>query len=450
MNREKILALARASLPRYTSYPTAAQFHDGVSAREQRAWLDGIAPADTLSLYVHIPFCRKLCWYCGCHTMIPNHDHRIDRYLARLDTEIDTVAALLPGHGGVVHCHFGGGTPTCVPPADFTALMTRLRQRFRFRDDAEIAVEIDPRTLDDAVLGALVAAGVTRASLGVQDFEPEVQHLINRVQPHDLVAQAVQALRRAGIGELSFDLLYGLPGQTVETVTRTAKLAAGLAPQRLSVFGYAHVPWFKKHQRAIDEATLPDAAGRMAQAAAIGETLLGEGYVAIGFDHFARPDDSLARAAASGRLRRNFQGYTDDPGSWLLGFGASAISSLPGGYVQNATRLPDYGAAIDDGGLAGARGVAVDREDRLRAAAIETLLCSFRLDIADLCHRHGFAADALDDALPGLVALADDGLLHLDGRSLSVSEAGRPFVRHAARCLDRVSDTRPGRHSRAL
>ena len=297
---------------------------------------------------------------------------------------------------------------------------------------------------------ALARAGVTRASLGVQDFDPAVQRLINRIQPYEQVAASVELLRGVGIAHLSFDLLYGLPGQTAASVTRSARQAAELRPQRLAVFGYAHVPWFKKHQRAIDESLLPDTAARLEAAEAIATTLRLSGYQAIGFDHFALPGDSLAISHSVGRLRRNFQGYTDDRADALIGFGASAISSLPQGYVQNAPHLAAYAQAIGKGGLAGVRGVALDAQDRLRREAIERLLCDFALDTETLCRRHGFAPDALDDAFAELATLEQDGLVRIDGRRVEVTRRGRPFVRHVACCFDAASRAAPGRHSRAV
>ena len=450
MMDETLLRYAAATVPRYTSYPTAAQFGPAVGVAEQRAWLAAIAPGTPLSLYVHIPFCRSLCWYCGCHTTVPHLYERARRYLAQLHREIETAAALLPADRPVVHCHFGGGTPTYLSADDLVRLIAHLKAHFRFREEAEIAIEIDPRTLDREMAAALAGAGVTRASLGVQDFDPAVQRLINRIQPHEQVAASVEMLRAVGIAHLSFDLLYGLPGQTPASVTRSARQAAALRPQRLAVFGYAHVPWFKKHQRAIDEARLPDTAARIKAADAIAATLTSHGYRAIGFDHFALPDDALARAATTGRLHRNFQGYTDDPAEVLIGFGASAISALPQGYVQNAPHLAAYAQAIDAGGLAAARGVALDAEDRLRRAAIERLLCDFALDMGALCRRHGFDVAALDDALGGLAALEEDGLVRRDGRCITVTPRGRRFVRHVAWCFDAASRAAPGRHSRAV
>lgn len=441
---------AAAATPRYTSYPTAAEFHDGVGAEDVGRWLAAIAPEQTLSLYVHIPFCQSLCWYCGCHTSVPNSYLRAEAYLARLMEEIDQVAGRIDQHGGVVHCHFGGGTPTYLSADDFRLLASHLRLRFSFRPDAEFAVEIDPRTLDDGRAEALADAGVTRASLGIQDFDPEVQRLINRVQPLDKVEAAIGRLAKAGIDRLSFDLIYGLPGQTVDTVRASARQAVAFGPDRIAVFGYAHVPWFKKHQRAIDESRLPDISGRLAQMLAINEELLAAGYRRIGLDHYARDHDALARAAAGGRLHRNFQGYTDDPADALLGFGASAISSFRHGYAQNASDVGQWRRAIRDGRLPTARGVRLTEEDRLRGEAIERLMCDFTVDLGAVCRAHEAPEDSLDSALSRLAPLEADALLRRDGRRIIVTDAGQSFIRNIAFCLDARSNPGAGRHSRSV
>lgn len=450
MNRAIALRYAAETLPRYTSYPTAADFSPAVGAEDLARWLGEADPASTLSLYVHIPFCQTLCWYCGCHTSVPNGYGRAEAYGARLLEEIDLVARHVGAHAGVVHVHLGGGTPTYLSPDDLRLLMSRLYRRFPLRAGAEIAVEIDPRGLDEARAEALAECGTTRASLGIQDFDPGVQRLINRVQPRETVDAAIAKLKAVGISGLSFDLVYGLPGQSVASVVASAREAAALRPSRLAVFGYAHVPWFKKHQRAIDETRLPDMAARLDMAEAIDEVLQGAGYEAIGFDHYARPEDSLAKAAASGRLHRNFQGYTDDPADMLIGFGASAIGALPQGFVQNETDLGRWRQAIREGRLPVARGLALTPEDRLRGEAIERLMCDLELDFGALCLRHGRNEDALDDALPRLAALALDGLVHLAGRTVTVGQQGRRFLRTVSSAFDLRSRLDATRHSRAV
>jgi oxygen-independent coproporphyrinogen III oxidase len=345
MNPE-LLARYDRPVPRYTSYPAAPHFHAGVGPDTYRGWLARLPDDAPLSLYLHIPFCHALCWYCGCHTTIARRYRPVAEYLGLLLAELDLVGTALGERRPVSHIHFGGGTPTMLAPADLLALGERLRARFEIRSDAEFAVEIDPRPLTRETVNALVAMGVNRASLGVQDVNPEVQRAINRWQPFIVVERVVDRLRDAGISGINFDLMYGLPHQTVERVLQSIEAAVQLRPARVALFGYAHVPWMRRHQRLIDESTLPDTMERAAQSEAAADRLATAGYVAIGVDHFALPDDSLALALRQGRLRRNFQGYTTDRAPALLGFGASAIGSLPQGYVPNAVSIPKYREAI--------------------------------------------------------------------------------------------------------
>ena len=439
---------AMAAVPRYTSYPTATQFHDGVGEAVYCDWLGALASSDTLSLYVHVPFCRTLCWYCGCHTMVANRAEQVDRYLDTLKTEIDRVAFHVSSGVPVVHLHFGGGTPNLLTPEQFSGLIQHIQNRFRFVADAEIAVEADPRNLGEPHAEAFAACGVTRVSLGVQDISPDVQRLINRVQPLAVIEHAVARLRDAGIGAINMDLMYGLPGQSVDHVVRSARAMLALEPDRFAVFGYAHVPWFKKHQRAIDESRLPGGAERLAQAEAVAETLAGAGYAAIGLDHFAMPDDPLAVAQAAGRLRRNFQGYTIDPATALIGLGASSIGSLFQGFVQNEPHLGRYKAAVAAGRLPIVRGLALDDEDRLRSTVIEMLMCNLEVDVGAVCG----ASDTgiMTGAWSRLSELHDDGLVEIDGSRVRMTADGRPYVRNVAACFDTFHRDVPSRHSRAI
>ncbi len=441
-----------ARLPRYTSYPTADRFDAQVDAAVAAEWLAALDPTRAVSLYVHLPFCHALCWYCGCHTTVPNRIERVDRYLEALEAEMALVERTIGARVPVAHLHFGGGTPNHLDAPRWRRLMRAIRRHFELEGAGEIAVELDPRLLDDARVAALAHSGVTRASLGVQDFAPEVQRRINREQPFDLVARAVERLRSAGIARISFDLMYGLPGQTAESVVRTARRAASLAPDRLAVFGYAHVPWMKPHQRMIDEAALPDAPDRYEQARSIALALESEGYAPIGFDHYARPDDALAVAAREGRLNRNFQGYTDDVAETLIGLGASAISELPAGYVQNTPRLDRYREAVMAGRPAAVRGAPTDAADRLRRTAIRRVLTGFVLDFGALAREHGRDERFFDDALAPLHVLARDGLVEVRGRRLAIAPEARFFARHVAACFDAYRRREEGarRHSLAV
>ena len=437
------LSLAEAKVPRYTSYPTAAQFGP-LDEASYRRWLrEGIGAADPLSLYVHVPFCRALCWYCGCHTSVTRSEARIAAYDAGLRAELDLLAGALPPHGGVAHLHLGGGTPSMLGAARLESLVASLRQRIGIRPGAELAIELDPRLVDDALAESLARSGFNRTSLGVQDISPTVQAAIGRVQPAELVEAAMARLRRAGIAAVNIDLIYGLPHQTSADVAASARFAAQIGASRVAVFGYAHVPWMKPHQRAIDDAALPGAAARLEQAATAEAVLRAEGYQAIGLDQFARPADPLALAAREGRLRRNFQGYTTDAAPALLGLGASAIGQLPGGLAQNLVDERAWPAAVREGRLPIARGRATTGADRLRWAAIERILCDLSLDA-----REPKLASLLAQARPALEPLRAAGVVELDATSLRVTEPGRRFARLVAACFDAYLGT--ARHSVAV
>ena len=424
-----------ARLPRYTSYPTADRFAPLAPARV-RLWLAAIPAGERISLYVHLPFCPQLCWYCGCHTTITRRAGRVDRYLDDLVAEMAAVGRIIGRRQPVARLHLGGGTPNALTLTQLQRLFAALRRHFALEEADEIAAELDPRLVTPAQAAHLARLGVNRVSLGVQDFDPAVQQAINRPQPADLVRRAVAVLRSAGITRIGFDLMYGLPHQSVAGVRESARLAAAMGPHRIAVFGYAHVPWMKRHQRLLPEDALPDPHTRWAQAAAIARTLEEAGYVPVGFDHFARADDGLARALEEGRLVRNFQGFTDDPAAVVLGLGASAISRFPEGYAQNAVRLDDHRRLVAEEGIATVRGHVLDDEDRLRAAAIMELLCYGECDLAAVCLSHGRGPDGLDDALARLEMLAADGLVTLAGRRVTLRPAARPLARWAAAAID--------------
>jgi oxygen-independent coproporphyrinogen-3 oxidase len=448
--REDLRALyAQEHLPRYTSYPPSPHFTAGIEAGRYASWLAGTPPEATASLYLHIPFCRSMCWYCGCHTSITRHDGPIAEYVGVLEREIGLVAARFAQVPLVRHVHFGGGTPTVMAPEAFGGLVSSLRARFPLDPDAELAIEIDPRTLVPAMTEALGRAGVTRASLGVQSFDPRVQEAIRRAQSFDVTARAVAGLRAVGVRGINLDLIYGLPHQTVDSCVDTVRQCLDLRPDRLAVFGYAHVPAFKKHQRHIDGATLPDGRARLDQAEAIADTLVAAGYRRIGLDHYAGPDDPLATAQAEGRLRRNFQGYTTDPGDVLIGLGASAIGRLPQGYVQNLTGLRAYAERVGRGELATAKGYALTPEDRLRADLIERIMCDGAVDVGQICRAHGRDPQAFLATLSRLPGLAAHDLVRWQGDLLVVREEARTFVRNVAAAFDAYLGTSAAVHSRA-
>ena len=436
-------------IPRYTSYPTAPHFSARIGPSCYDDWLRALPATDRLSLYLHVPFCKTLCWYCGCHTSVTRHHEPIAQYAETLLREIDLVAER-SGSRRVAHLHWGGGTPTIVGPALFISIMARLRERFDFEPDAEIAVEIDPRRLQPAMASALAEAGVNRASLGVQTFNPAAQRAVARVQSLDVTRACVDRLRGVGIRAINVDLLYGLPHETVATCQASVQAALTLAPSRFSVFGYAHVPSMMKHQQVIAADTLPGAGERLAQEQAIGDALAAAGYVRIGLDHYAHPTDALAVALEFGRLRRNFQGYTDDPADALIGLGASSIGQLPQGYVQNASSTRDWRLRIEAGELATVRGVTLSPDDDLRAAIIERLMCDLRVDVPAILQRKGFPTDWLDRALGTLKPLIDDGLATIESGVITVPEDARNLVRRVASAFDAYLDPAAGRHAVAV
>jgi oxygen-independent coproporphyrinogen III oxidase len=437
-------------LPRYTSYPTAPHFSAAVGPDTYAEWLKAIPRNACVSLYLHVPFCRAMCWYCGCHTSIARRDEPIAVYASALRCEIDLVSRQIGRRLRVGHVHFGGGTPTIMAPEAFADLIGSIRHSFFVRPSAEIAVEIDPRGLTPEMIEALAYGGVNRASLGVQSFDPAVQRAINRVQSFDVTAAATAGLRRAGITGINFDLIYGLPHQTVASCLDTVTRCVELRPDRFSVFGYAHVPAFKKHQRKIEEALLPDSLERHRQSEAIAGALTKAGYLRIGLDHFALPGDSMAAALRDGTLRRNFQGYTTDTSNILLGFGASAIGRLPQGYVQNEVGTRAYSQSIAGGRLATVKGYALTDDDRLRAEIIERIMCDFGADLGQICARHGSAPEAMLTSSPRLRDLISDGVVELDGASLAVTDDSRFLVRSVAAAFDAHLDGSKQLHSRAV
>jgi len=445
-----LLAKYDHRIPRYTSYPTALHFSPAVTGAGYGGRLRALPDDSTLSLYLHVPFCESLCLFCACHTTIVHRPEPKLAYADDLLKEIGLIRAAVGRALPVCQIHWGGGTPTCLPPGCMIAVMDLLRASFAFEPDAEIAVELDPRTLTNDVLDTLAHIGVTRASIGVQDFNPTVQRAINRHQDLDLTAHCAARLRTVGITSLNLDLIYGLPHQTAESVAETARQAMRLAPDRAAVFGYAHVPWMKKHQALLPEAALPDAEARFTQRQVIEDEIVSHGYLPVGLDHFARPDDSLARAAAMGLVRRNFQGYTTDKSSAILGIGASSIGSLPQGYVQNHAAIPAWRDAVRAGRLPTARGIALSPADELRRAVIERIMCSLEVDLRLEASRHGMAWESLMDAAPRLQDMARDGLVRWDGRTVTVTPAGKPFTRAVAAAFD--TWLRPGetRHSAAV
>lgn len=428
-------------VPRYTSYPTAVEFTGSVGETQLRDALAGVAHGQSLSLYVHIPFCEEICWYCGCNTGRANRTQRLAAYLEALHAEIRMVAGLLGERGRVRHIAFGGGSPNAISPIEFARLVDELMVGFRCCTPT-LSVELDPRCFGTGWDLALKATGVSRVSLGVQTFDEQVQAGIGRVQPHALIVDTVERLRRIGVSSINFDLMYGLPGQTQDILADTLERTIALSPERIALFGYAHVPHLLPRQKRIVADDLPDQAERFAMAARGFDQLTGAGYVPIGFDHFARPDDPLARAAAEGRVRRNFQGFTDDPSDVLIGFGASAISQFPDRIVQNEKNSGRYRMLCSAHRLPAARGVLRDGDDQARGAIVEALLCRGEADMA-----------VLGGSMPDRQALRpflDAGLATVAGSLLTITPDGRLYARTIAALFDRYRADQPQRFSSAI
>lgn len=450
MDASALIAKYDRNVPRYTSYPTAPHFTAAVEPDSYAQWLRSLPAGTPLSLYLHVPFCASLCLFCACHTTVVRRQEPLLGYGESLIQEIRLVARHLGRRLPVQHVHWGGGTPTSLPAGMIRTVMQQLRASFPFAADAEIAMEIDPRELPAGTIEVLQEIGVTRASIGVQDFDPQVQQTINRLQSFECTARCADRLRAAGVRSINLDLIYGLPHQTVGGVIGTVTQALRIRPDRIAVFGYAHVPWMKRHQRLLPEEALPGRSQRYAQREAAGAVITMHGYQPVGMDHFALPDDQLALAAASGRLHRNFQGYTTDDAPVLLGFGASAIGRLPQGYIQNQPRIPLWRQALRTETLPVVRGVALTAADRLRAGIIEQIMCTFEADLEQIAARHGALLADLMDAAPALQEMARDGIIDWDGTRLRVTNAGRPFVRSIAAAFDAYWQPEADRHSAAV
>jgi len=445
-----LAAYARRAVPRYTSYPTAPHFRDDFAPATYADWLRRTDPAQSVSLYLHVPFCREVCYYCACNMKLAASYAPIAAYVAALHNEIELAASLLPPGLPVAHLAWGGGTPTALSPDDLATVMDRLRRHFAFTPGAELSIESDPRTLTPEMARRIGALGFTRASFGVQEFDPQVQQAINRIQPPAMVARAVDMLRAAGVARINFDLIYGLPHQTEATLLDSIATAAAMRPDRVALFGYAHVPWMAKKQRLIDEAALPDGPARGRQSARAAAALASHGYEAIGLDHFALPDDPMAIATRSGTLRRNFQGYTTDPAETLIGFGATAIGRSPFGHVQNIAETGAWSRAISNGVLPVAKGVALSVEDRLRGHVIERIMCDGRIDLAAAAAPFGAAPHWWADEATALDDMAQDGLLTRHGPALTLTPAGMALCRVVAATFDTYLAGGRARHSVAV
>lgn len=449
-SRQDLATRYAGAVPRYTSFPTAPHFHAAIGPDQYRAWLSALPAEEPVSLYLHVPFCAHLCWYCGCQTAVVRKRAPVDAYLDALAREIASVASTIGRRQRVVAIHLGGGTPNMLAPADLGRVVGLLRDAFGIDRGCAFAAELDPRIVSDQWVAAAAGLGLNRASLGVQDLDPRVQQAINRVQPFERTRETVRALREHGCTSINFDLMYGLPFQTVDGARATAEAVLSLQPERIALFGYAHVPWMRPHQRLISETSLPDAAARLAQHDAAAAILVAAGYRRIGLDHFVVRHDEMARAADEGRLRRNFQGYTADRAETLIGLGPSSISQLPQGFTQNAASTRQWAETVMAGSFATVRGLSLTAADRMRAEVIERLMCDLEVDLVDVAGRHDARAGIFQEDLLGLIPLEKDGLVRRRGGIVQVTDEGRAFLRHVCAAFDPYLRTGEGRHATGL
>ncbi|WP_371061083.1 oxygen-independent coproporphyrinogen III oxidase [Rhodosalinus sp. 5P4] len=442
------LGLFDAKVPRYTSYPTAPHFGGGVDPQHFADWIGAIPEGSAISLYVHVPFCRRLCWFCACRTQGTQSEKPVAAYLETLKTELALLRDTLPGGVRLARLHWGGGTPTLLSAPMMEELAAAIAEIAPFAEDYEFSVEIDPNEIDGPRLDALAAAGMNRASIGVQDFDPHIQSTIGRIQSFDATRDAVDAIRARGVASLNADILYGLPHQSRARITESVQKLLSLSPDRVALYGYAHVPWMAKRQQMIPSDALPTPQERLDLFDTARELFAWDGYEEIGIDHFARPEDGLAVAARQGRLRRNFQGYTDDTAEVLIGVGASSISRFPQGYAQNAPATSAHTTAIREGRFSTSRGHVFSDEDKLRSRMIEALMCDFRIDAAEIADSFGVSRRRLS-AMFAEAQAAFGGLLRVTPDGLSIPPEARPLTRMVARAFDAYELDKAG-HSSAI
>ncbi|MCC5988500.1 MAG: oxygen-independent coproporphyrinogen III oxidase [Pararhodobacter sp.] len=451
MNMEPQLArlgLFDARVPRYTSYPTAPQFSKEFGAETFEAWLRAIEPGSRISLYLHIPFCRRLCWFCACRTQGTSSEAPVISYVQTLIRELELLRRALPEGVSLSRLHWGGGTPTLLPAEEIRRLAGAVFDVVPMGEGAEFSVEIDPNEIDAARLDALAEAGMNRASIGVQDFDAEIQAIIGRDQSYEITAAAVEAIRARGVRSLNADILYGLPKQSRARLAASVQKLLSLAPDRVALYGYAHVPWMARRQQMIPTDTLPRPEERLELFETARRLFVWDGYDEIGIDHFARPGDGLAQAARQGTLRRNFQGYTDDTAPVLVGLGASSISRFPQGYAQMNAATSAWAKSVQAGQFATARGHAFGGDDLMRGRIIEALMCDFAVNAEALRRDFGASPETLE-ALFAPVAERFGEFVQYDANGLSIPPEGRPLTRMIAAAFDAYAMDRMG-HSSAV
>lgn len=450
LDLEKLLETEARQLPRYTSYPPANHFNANDLSAINTKLQQAVAHADSLSVYLHIPFCDRLCWFCGCHTKHTLSYAPVANYVDILVKEIGRHLDQSRSPAHLSKLHLGGGSPSLLKKPELEKIRRALDGAFCIDGETEISVELDPSDLGPGSIRNLMEFGLTRASIGVQDFDPEIQIAINRPQSFELTRNVVAQLRGAGVKSLNIDALYGLPGQTGAKLQSTVEKILSLLPDRISLFGYAHVPWVKPHQKMIDETTLPGQKQRLNDAKLAAEMITAAGFDAIGIDHFARPKDSLAEVARTGRLRRNFQGYTEDNSEILLGFGPSSISSFPDGFAQNQVATGLYTAAITNGQSPVARGLILTDVDKLNGWIIEKLMCDFGFSRSALEKRFGNTGEKAWGKVQELASTECAGLCRIVDDCFELTKAARPLVRLVASKFDTWLVTSAFQYSKAV
>jgi oxygen-independent coproporphyrinogen-3 oxidase len=437
-----------ARVPRYTSYPTAPQFATTVGANDFANWIRAVKPGAEISLYVHVPFCRRLCWFCACRTQGTTSDLPVRAYAKMLRAELALLKTHLAPGVTLSRLHWGGGTPTMLAPDLVTDLAAQIFDTVPLAQGGEFSVEIDPIEIDAARLDALVAAGMNRASIGVQDFDPKIQAVIGREQPYEVTQAVAEMIRARGVASLNADILYGLPHQTTASIADSVQKLLTLSPDRVALYGYAHVPWMSRRQQMIPSDAMPTPQERLRLFEVARQMFVAEGYAEIGIDHFAKSHDSMAKAALAGTLRRNFQGYTVDPAEVLIGLGASSISRFPQGFAQNVSGTADHTRAIREGHFSTHRGHVFTGEDRLRGRIIEALMCDFHVSRAEILRDYEVTADRLDQMFTEAAA-GFPGMVTLDETGLSIPLQSRPLTRIIARVFD-AYDQSKAQHSSAV
>jgi oxygen-independent coproporphyrinogen-3 oxidase len=446
-NEKEILQLVPDySVPRYTSYPTAPNFHDKINNDTYESWLKKLDKNKKISLYIHIPFCSSLCYFCGCHTSVVNKYKAIENYVSLLLREIEILGEKLESKFNVSHIHFGGGTPSILKGAELWLIMQSIKKRFNILKDCKIAMEIDPRFFKQNLTIILNDCGFDRISIGVQDFSQNVQTLINRKQSFEITNETVKHLRENNISNINIDLIYGLPKQTVQTFADTLEKISILRPERISAFGYAYVPWMKKHQRLIKDKPLNNE-DRLKFYRLASNYFLSNGYKAFGIDHYAEKSSSIIQNLKNRKLQRNFQGYTEDDAEVLIGIGASSISSLPDGYVQNIAKIADYIKTLKKNKLPISRGYRLKTEDKMYSIVIKELMCYLNVDLKQVSKKFSKDINLFSTNIKKLKPFIDTGYLDFQNFTLSIKPEARPLVRIICSVFDQYFEPKTNRYS---